>query len=75
MTSAPLISFCNVDLGFGDHLVLGKLSFEIGRAIVYFVVPFGRGKITSLRLRRRAHRAARSRGSAQVGQEGPTPLP
>jgi hypothetical protein len=44
MTSAPLTGFCNVDLAFSDHLVLGKLSFEIGRAIVYVVVPFGRGK-------------------------------
>ena len=30
MTYAPLIGFCNVDLAFGDYLVLGKLSFEIG---------------------------------------------
>jgi hypothetical protein len=44
MTSAPLTGFCNVDLAFGDHVVLGKLSFEIGGAIVYVVVPFGRGK-------------------------------
>ena len=29
--SAPLIAFRGVDLAFGDHLVLGGLSFEIGR--------------------------------------------
>ncbi|HEY3621972.1 MAG TPA: hypothetical protein VGL12_06175 [Roseiarcus sp.] len=45
MTSAPLISFCNVDLAFGDHLVLGKLSFEIGTArLSMSLVPSGAAK-------------------------------
>jgi NitT/TauT family transport system ATP-binding protein len=51
MTSAPLIAFRSVDLAFGDHLVLGKLSFEIGRGeIVCVVGPSGCGKTTALRV-------------------------
>ena len=51
MTSAPLIAFRNVDLAFGDHLVLGKLSFEIGHGeIVCVVGPSGCGKTTALRV-------------------------
>jgi NitT/TauT family transport system ATP-binding protein len=49
--SAPLIAFRDVDLAFGDHLVLGKLSFEIGRGeIVCVVGPSGCGKTTALRV-------------------------
>ena len=39
MTSALLIGFCNVDLAFGDHLVLGRLSFEIGARLSMSLVP------------------------------------
>jgi len=47
----PLIAFRNVDLAFGDHLVLGKLSFEIARGeIVCVVGPSGCGKTTALRV-------------------------
>jgi NitT/TauT family transport system ATP-binding protein len=49
--SAPSIAFRDVDLAFGDHLVLGKLSFEIGRGeIVCVVGPSGCGKTTALRV-------------------------
>ena len=48
---APLIEFRNVDLAFGDHLVLGGLSFEIRRGeIVCVVGPSGCGKTTALRI-------------------------
>ena len=51
MTCAPLIAFRSVDLVFGDHLVLGKLSFEIGPGeIVCVVGPSGCGKTTALRV-------------------------
>jgi NitT/TauT family transport system ATP-binding protein len=47
----PLISFREVDLAFGDNLVLGKLSFEIQRGeIVCVVGPSGCGKTTALRV-------------------------
>ncbi len=47
----PLISFREVDLAFGDHLVLGKLSFEIQRGEIICVVgPSGCGKTTALRV-------------------------
>ena len=50
-TSEPLISFRSVDLSFGDHLVLGKLTFEIRRGeIVCVVGPSGCGKTTALRV-------------------------
>jgi NitT/TauT family transport system ATP-binding protein len=49
--NAPLISFRDVDLAFGEHLVLGKLSFEIQRGeIVCVVGPSGCGKTTALRV-------------------------
>jgi NitT/TauT family transport system ATP-binding protein len=49
--TAPLISFREVDLAFGDQLVLGKLSFEIARGeIVCVVGPSGCGKTTALRV-------------------------
>jgi NitT/TauT family transport system ATP-binding protein len=48
---APLIAFREVDLAFGPHLVLGKLSFEIARGeIVCVVGPSGCGKTTALRV-------------------------
>jgi NitT/TauT family transport system ATP-binding protein len=48
---APLIAFRDVDLAFGSHLVLGKLSFEIARGeIVCVVGPSGCGKTTALRV-------------------------
>ncbi|HKN27205.1 MAG TPA: ATP-binding cassette domain-containing protein [Roseiarcus sp.] len=51
MTSAPLIAFRGVELAFGDHLVLRKLTFEIGRGEILCVVgPSGCGKTTALRL-------------------------
>src|SRR5579863_9814641 len=47
----PLISFHEVDLAFDDHLVLGKLSFEIQRGEIMCVVgPSGCGKTTALRV-------------------------
>jgi NitT/TauT family transport system ATP-binding protein len=50
-TSEPLISFRSVDLTFGDHLVLGQLSFQIRRGeIVCVVGPSGCGKTTALRV-------------------------
>ena len=49
--AAPLIEFRAVDLAFGDHLVLGKLSFDIRRSeIVCVVGPSGCGKTTALRV-------------------------
>jgi NitT/TauT family transport system ATP-binding protein len=48
---AALIEFRNVDLAFGDHLVLGKLTFEVRRGeIVCVVGPSGCGKTTALRV-------------------------
>ncbi len=49
--AAALIEFRDVDLVFGDHLVLGKLTFEIRRGeIVCVVGPSGCGKTTALRV-------------------------
>ena len=49
--AAALIEFRDVDLAFGDHLVLGKLTFEIRRGeIVCVVGPSGCGKTTALRV-------------------------
>jgi NitT/TauT family transport system ATP-binding protein len=49
--AAALVEFRNVDLAFGDHLVLGKLTFEIRRGeIVCVVGPSGCGKTTALRV-------------------------
>jgi NitT/TauT family transport system ATP-binding protein len=49
--AAALIEFRNVDLAFGDQLVLGKLTFEIRRGeIVCVVGPSGCGKTTALRV-------------------------
>ncbi len=46
-----LIEFREVDLVFGDHLVLGKLSFVVRRGeIVCVVGPSGCGKTTALRV-------------------------
>jgi NitT/TauT family transport system ATP-binding protein len=51
LSDAPLIAFRDVDLAFGDHLVLGKLSFDIGEGeIVCIVGPSGCGKTTALRV-------------------------
>jgi NitT/TauT family transport system ATP-binding protein len=51
MRGPPLIQFRDVDLAFGDHLVLGKLSLEIGAGeIVCIVGPSGCGKTTALRV-------------------------
>ncbi len=51
MTAATLIAFRDVDLAFGDHLVLGKLTFEIHESeIVCIVGPSGCGKTTALRV-------------------------
>jgi NitT/TauT family transport system ATP-binding protein len=51
MTQTPLIAFRNVELKFGDHLVLGGLSFEIQAGeIVCVVGPSGCGKTTALRV-------------------------
>src|SRR5271156_927281 len=51
MTAAPVIAFRDVDLAFGDHLVLGKLTFEIRRGeIVCIVGSSGCGKTTALRV-------------------------
>lgn len=75
MTSALLIGFCNVHLAFGDHLVLGKLSFEIGAArLSMSLVPSDAAKPQRC-ASPPAHRAARSRGSARVGREEPPLLP
>jgi NitT/TauT family transport system ATP-binding protein len=50
-TGAALIEFRNVDLSFGDHLVLGGLSFAVRRGeIVCVVGPSGCGKTTALRV-------------------------
>jgi NitT/TauT family transport system ATP-binding protein len=50
MTS-PLIEFRNIDLKFGDNLVLGRLSFDIQQGdIVCVVGPSGCGKTTALRV-------------------------
>ena len=47
----PLIEFKNVELQFGEHLVLGGLSFAIQRGeIVCVVGPSGCGKTTALRV-------------------------
>ncbi len=49
--AAPLIAVRDVDLAFGDHLVLGKLSLEVRRGeIVCVVGPSGCGKTTALRV-------------------------
>jgi NitT/TauT family transport system ATP-binding protein len=46
-----LIEFREVDLAFGDHLVLGKLSLAVRRGeIVCVVGPSGCGKTTALRV-------------------------
>jgi NitT/TauT family transport system ATP-binding protein len=46
-----LIEFRGVDVAFGDHLVLGKLSLEVRRGeIVCVVGPSGCGKTTALRV-------------------------
>ena len=51
MSGQPLIDFRDVDLAFGDHLVLGKLRFEIREGeIVCVVGPSGCGKTTALRV-------------------------
>jgi NitT/TauT family transport system ATP-binding protein len=51
VTGAALIEFRNVDLAFGDHLVLGKLSLSIQRGEILCVVgPSGCGKTTALRI-------------------------
>jgi NitT/TauT family transport system ATP-binding protein len=51
MRGPPLIQFRDVDLAFCDHLVLGKLSLEIGAGeIVCVVGPSGCGKTTALRV-------------------------
>jgi NitT/TauT family transport system ATP-binding protein len=50
-TGNSLIEFRNVDLSFGDHLVLGGLSFAVRRGeIVCVVGPSGCGKTTALRV-------------------------
>ena len=50
-TPEPLIAFRDVDLAFGNHLVLGKLSLEVRRGeIVCVVGPSGSGKTTALRV-------------------------
>jgi len=47
----PLIAFREVDVAFGEHLVLGKLSFTVRRGeIVCVVGPSGCGKTTALRV-------------------------
>jgi NitT/TauT family transport system ATP-binding protein len=47
----PLIAFREVDVAFGEHLVLGKLSFAVRRGeIVCVVGPSGCGKTTALRV-------------------------
>jgi NitT/TauT family transport system ATP-binding protein len=51
MSACPIISFRDVDLAFGDTLVLGRLSFEIGESeIVCVIGPSGCGKTTALRV-------------------------
>jgi NitT/TauT family transport system ATP-binding protein len=46
-----LIEFRGVDVAFGDHLVLGKLSLQVRRGeIVCVVGPSGCGKTTALRV-------------------------
>jgi NitT/TauT family transport system ATP-binding protein len=50
-SDAALIEFRGVDVAFGDHLVLGKLSLEVRRGeIVCVVGPSGCGKTTALRV-------------------------
>jgi NitT/TauT family transport system ATP-binding protein len=51
VSARDLIEFRGVDLAFGDHLVLGKLSFAIREGeIVCVVGPSGCGKTTALRV-------------------------
>ena len=51
VAATPLIAFRDVDLAFGNHLVLGKLSLEVRRGeIVCVVGPSGSGKTTALRV-------------------------
>ena len=50
-TGSALIEFRNVDLAFGDHLVLGGLSLTVQRGEIMCVVgPSGCGKTTALRV-------------------------
>ena len=50
-TPAPLIAFRDIDLAFGSHLVLGKLSLDVRHGeIVCIVGPSGSGKTTALRV-------------------------
>ena len=43
VAATPLIAFRDVDLAFGNHLVLGKLSLEVRRGeIVCVVGPSGK---------------------------------
>ena len=58
-----LIEFREVDVAFGDHLVLGKLSLEVRRGeIVCVVGPSGCGKTTALRVASGLIRADSRRG-------------
>jgi NitT/TauT family transport system ATP-binding protein len=55
-----LIEFRGVDVAFGDHLVLGKLSLQVRRGeIVCVVGPSGCGKTTALRVASGLMRPAR----------------